>query len=67
MDKAATAERMSSVHRSGEQPLQPGDSLAPHRIRPAANDSDDRLDRPLGNVKRRESNTGIKNGEPGRM
>jgi len=67
MDKAAAAERVSSARRSGEHPVQPDDSLAPGRIRLAANDSDNCLERRLGNVGWRESNTGIKNGEPSRM
>ena len=67
MDKAATAERMSSARRSGQHPVQPGYSLAPGRIGLAANDGDNRPERPIGNVRWRESNSGIKNGKPGRM
>src|SRR5271169_4500330 len=67
MNKAATAERMPSARSSGEHPAQPGDSLASGRIRLAANGSDNRLERPLGNLRWCESKTGIKNSEPGGM
>jgi hypothetical protein len=55
---------VSSVQSSGKDPTQPGDSLAARRIKVAADRSNNCLQRPLGNVRWSERETGVKNSEP---
>jgi len=67
MDEAATAKRVSAARGSGKQAAQMGYLPASDRIRCTADDSDNRLERSLGNVRWRAREIGIKNGESGRM
>jgi hypothetical protein len=67
MDEAATGKRVSSARGSGEQAAQMGYLFASDRIRCTTDGSDNRLESPLGNVRWRASEIGIKNGEPGWM
>jgi hypothetical protein len=55
---------MSSAPSVGEDPAQPGDTLASGRIRLAANGRNNRLQRSLGNIRWSKGETGIKNSEP---
>src|SRR6516225_6518160 len=62
--EAATAERVSLAQSAGENPAQTGNPLASGRIRLAANGSNNRLQRPPGNVRWSKGESGINNSEP---
>jgi hypothetical protein len=58
---------MSSTVCRGEHSAQSGYRFPTGEIRPASDGGDDRLERSLGNVRRREGEPGIKNTKPGGM
>ena len=66
-DKVAAAERMSTTITGGQHAAQPGYPLAAGGIKPAAASGDNRAERSLGNIWRREGELGIEKTKPGGM